>query len=134
MKRPSSKITASEREVLELLWDRGVAMTSADIVKNSQDKSWKPSYIHLMITSLLKKNLIDVAGFQQTTKNFARTFAPTMTREEFSIYILREENHLTPNSLITLFATILKEENVDEKLLDRLSDMLEEKRKELEGK
>ena len=132
MKKKNTRITGSEREVLELLWEENQPLTSAEIVKISEHKTWKPSYIHLMINSLLKKNIIQVAGFKQTTKNYARTFTPTMTREEFSIHMLREENQLTASSLSLLFGALL-EEDVDRAVIDELSDMLQKKKEELEA-
>ena len=132
MKKKNTRITGSEREVLELLWEENQPLTSAEIVKISEHKTWKPSYIHLMINSLLKKNVIQVAGFKQTTKNYARTFTPTMTREEFSIRLLREENQLNASSLSLLFGALL-EEDVDMDVIDELSDMLQKKKEELEA-
>ena len=132
MKKKNTRITGSEREVLELLWEENQPLTSAEIVKISEHKTWKPSYIHLMINSLLKKNVIQVAGFKQTTKNYARTFTPTMTREEFSIRMLREENQLNASSLSLLFGALL-EEDVDRSVIDELSDMLQKKKEELEA-
>ena len=132
MKKKNTRITESEREVLELLWEENQPLTSAEIVKISEHKTWKPSYIHLMINSLLKKNVIQVAGFKQTTKNYARTFTPTMTREEFSIRMLREENQLNASSLSLLFGALL-EEDVDRAVIDELSDMLQKKKEELEA-
>ena len=132
MKKKTMRLTDSEREVLELLWEEGRPLTSAEIVKLSEDKTWKASYIHLMINSLLKKKVIEVAGFRQTTKNYARTFAPTMTREEFSIHTLREENQLNASSLSLLFGALL-EEDVDREVIDELSDMLRRKKEELEA-
>ena len=132
MKKKNTRITGSEREVLELLWEENQPLTSAEIVKISEHKTWKPSYIHLMINSLLKKNVIQVAGFKQTTKNYARTFTPTMTREEFSIRMLREENQLNASSLSLLFGALL-EEDVDRAVIDELSDMLQKKKEELEA-
>jgi predicted transcriptional regulator len=132
MKKKNTRITGSEREVLELLWEENQPLTSAEIVKISEHKTWKPSYIHLMINSLLKKNVIQVAGFKQTTKNYARTFTPTMTREEFSIHMLREENQLNASSLSLLFGALL-EEDVDRAVIDELSDMLQKKKEELEA-
>ena len=131
MRRKSKKATESEREVLELLWQEDRPLTTGEIVALSEDKTWKPSYIHLMINSLLKKGVIEVSGFKQTVKNYARTFSPTMTREEYSIHQLREENNLTSSSLSLLFGALM-EEDIDRDTIDRLSDMLEKKRKELD--
>ncbi len=133
MKKKSAKVTSSEKEVLELLWEQGEPLTSSEIVNLSKDKTWKPSYIHLMINSLLKKNIIEIAGFRKTTKNYARTFSPTMSREEYSIFMLRQEHQLNTPSLSLLFGALLEEES-DPELIDELSAMLEKKKKELADK
>lgn len=84
------KITDSEKDVLNLLWDTGRPLSSAEIVRMCVNRTWKPSYIHIMINSLLKKEMIKVAGFKQTTKNFARIFEPTMTREQWNLFQIKE--------------------------------------------
>ena len=53
--------------------------------------------------SALNKDLVEVAGFKKTTKNYARTFQPTMTREEYSINQLRQEQRNTSRTLSRLF-------------------------------
>ena len=57
------RITNSEMQILEVLWDEGEALTSSEIVVF----------------------FVQVAGFKKTTKNYARTFEPSMTREEYSM-------------------------------------------------
>ena len=36
-------ITATELEIMNLLWDLGTPLTAAEIVENSKDKAWKPT-------------------------------------------------------------------------------------------
>ena len=91
MKRKIPKITNSEKQILEVLWDEEKPLTSSEIVGVSDDRTWKASSVHLLLNSLLNKDLVEVAGFKKTTKNYARTFQPTMTREEYSINQLRQE-------------------------------------------
>ena len=74
------KITDSEREVLDLLWDVGEPLTSSEMVKMCVDRTWKPSYIHIMIKSLLDKEMIKMADFKKTKKNYPRTYHPAMPR------------------------------------------------------
>ena len=64
--KSSKKITRSEEEVLTTLWNAGVPLSSSQIVNAAENCSWKPSYTHLLLNSLLKKELIRVAGFQQS--------------------------------------------------------------------
>lgn len=77
------KLTNREKEVLEVLWETDQPLTAREIVNYCVKKTWKPSYIHLMINSLLEKGMIRVEGEKRSVKNYARTYKPTMTEEEW---------------------------------------------------
>ena len=130
MKKSTNRLTESEQQVLDLLWDRDEALTSSEIVDFCEGRTWKESYIHILINSLLKKNMIEVAGFKKTTKNYARTFKPSMTREEYSIVQIKQNQKISSRTLSHLFTAMLEEET-DTSVLDDLSKLLEEKKKEL---
>ena len=83
-------LTKSESEVIYLLWHTDRALSAAEMVALSPQKTWKDSYIHLMVNSLLKKGMITPAGFVKTFRNYARTFAPCMTEEEYAQLQLRD--------------------------------------------
>ena len=83
-------LTKSESEVMYLLWHTDRALSAAEMVALSPQKTWKDSYIHLMVNSLLKKRMITPAGFVKTFRNYARTFAPCMTEEEYAQLQLRD--------------------------------------------
>ena len=131
MKKTSNRLTYSEQQVLNLLWDREDALSSSEIIEYCENRTWKESYIHILINSLLKKNMIEVAGFKKTTKNYARTFRPTMTREDYSILQLKQNQKISSHTLSHLFCAMLEEET-DERVLEELARMIEEKRKEKE--
>ena len=76
------------------------------------------------------KDLVEVAGFKKTTKNYARTFQPTMTREEYSINQLRQEQRNTSRTLSRLFNALLKDEE-DDDLLKELADMVDSRRSQI---
>ena len=78
-------LTKSEEEIMYLLWDLDEPLTSSEIVKKAVNKTWKKSYINLLINSLLKKDMIKVVGVKQMTKNYARTFVPTMTKDALQL-------------------------------------------------
>lgn len=131
MAKKIPKITNSEKQILEVLWDKQTALTSSEIVNVSEDRTWKASSVHLLLNSLLKKGMLQVAGFKKTTKNYARTFEPTMTREEYSIRQLRQDQKNTKRTISKLFTALLEDESSPE-LLDELSEMVDARRKELE--
>ena len=110
--------------------DEEKPLTSSEIVGVSDDRTWKASSVHLLLNSLLNKDLVEVAGFKKTTKNYARTFQPTMTREEYSINQLRQEQRNTSRTLSRLFNALLKDEE-DDDLLKELADMVDSRRSQI---
>ncbi|MBQ9157636.1 MAG: BlaI/MecI/CopY family transcriptional regulator [Eubacterium sp.] len=131
MKKKTNRLTESEQQVLDLLWDREEALTSSEIVDYCEGRTWKESYIHILINSLLKKGLIEIDGFKKTTKNYARTFKPCMSREEYSLLQIRQNQKISSRTLSHLFAAMLEDET-DVAVLDELSRLLEDRRRELE--
>lgn len=123
------RLTNSEKEVMELLWEKDEPLTSSEIVKLSVQKKWKPSYIHIMIKSLLDKGLIVVHDFKKTTKNYARTFSPTLSRDQWIADSVRN-NYSSTKDILLLFKTIIeKEENLD--ILDSYAELLEKRKRRL---
>ena len=53
-----TRLTKSELAVMEVLWDEGEALTSAEIIQKSKEKEWKDSSVHLLINSLLKSVML----------------------------------------------------------------------------
>lgn len=85
MSKTPKRLTNSEREIMQVLWKSEKPLTASGIIAASPNKEWKNSSVHLLIKSLLDKDLVEVAGFEKTTKNYARTFKPTMSYEDYSI-------------------------------------------------
>jgi len=126
-----TRLTKSELAVMEVLWDEGEALTSAEIIQKSKEKEWKDSSVHLLINSLLKKKVVTVAGFKKTTKNYARTFKPTMTKEK---YFVRKVMGNTPVAeKKKIYMQLLKEVNEIE-TLDTIKEEIYARKKELENR
>lgn len=123
-------LTKSEEEILNLLWKENRPLTSTEIVNLSVERSWKKSYIHLLISSLLKKGVIKIDGFVKTTKNYARTFVPLMTKEEYAIKQFTNSCELSKDSKTDIFAALIKETD-DPEVLEKLEAMVEKKKQEL---
>lgn len=77
------RVTKSELEILEVMWEYGKPVTASELVSIATDKTWKASSVHLLMNSLIEKGYIKIAGFQKTTKNYARTFSPTLSKKDF---------------------------------------------------
>jgi len=124
------ELTNSEQEVMELLWNKKVALTTTDIINMSENCSWKKSYVHILVNSLLKKNMIKVEGMERSGKNYARMFSPTMTKEEYSIQILTSNETLSEDLFVPVMSGMFKKID-DKKIIDELQEELDRRRREL---
>lgn len=77
------RLTKSEREIMDVLWEQKKALTSSEIIKASPNKSWGNTSIHLLLRALLEKGVIEVDGFKKTTKNYARTFKAAISQYDY---------------------------------------------------
>ena len=116
MPRGKAKLTNSEREILETMWEYGESITATNLVKVSTDKTWKTSSVHLLINSLLNKDYIEVVGFEKTAKNYARKFQPVLPRTEFILTEILDTFNNSPGELFdSLIAMSSKEELISAK-------------------
>ena len=92
------RITNSEMQILEVLWDEGEALTSSEIVEVSDDRTWKSSSVHLLLNS--------------------------MTREEYSMKQLQQEKKKNTRVFSGLFNTFVSEE-ISSESLEELSNLIE---------
>lgn len=123
-------LTKSELAIMEVMWDQEDALTATEIIKASGEKEWKNSSVHLLVNALLEKKFIEVAGFKKTTKNYARTFKPTMTREQ---YLSRKVlGNMTKDEKMRIYTQLLQEIS-DAQVLDDIQKHIAERRKELEN-
>ena len=127
-----TRLTKSEFAVMEVLWDEGEELTSAEIIQKSKEREWKDSSIHLIINSLLRKKVVTVAGFKKTTKNYARTFVPVETREQFLVGQIIDDK--TPSEdKKRIYSYIIGKES-DPELINYIEELLKERKKELKIK
>ena len=124
-----TRLTKSEFAVMEVLWDEGEELTSAEIIQKSKEREWKDSSIHLIINSLLRKKVVTVAGFKKTTKNYARTFVPVETREQFLVGQIIDDKTTTEDKK-GIYSYIIGKES-DPELINYIEKLLEERKKEM---
>ena len=111
---------------------KGEELTSAEIIQKSKEREWKDSFIHLIINSLLRKKVVTVAGFKKTTKNYARTFVPVETREQFLVGQIIDDKTTTEDKK-GIYSYIIGKES-DPELINYIEKLLEERKKELKIK
>ena len=91
---------------MDLLWSVNEPLSCSEIVELSGDKTWKDSYVHSLIKSLMKKDVVQIDAFELISRSYARKFSAKLTKEEYYLREYLEENDL--NTMPKLFAAYLK--------------------------
>ncbi len=82
------ELTKSEMEIMDVFWAAEEPLSRSDLLTRSQHKSWKDSSVHILLNGMLCKGVIREAGFVKRSKTYGRTFAPTLSREEYFAALL----------------------------------------------
>lgn len=122
-------LTKSEHEIMNLLWHVDRPLTASEIIEQSTDKTWKDSYIHLLINSLLYKGMIRAEGFAKTTKNYARTFVAAVSEEAYAVQQIAGRKPLSTLSVVSIVSALVEQAEEPSALIDAVERMLAEKRK-----
>ncbi len=130
MNNPYFRLTKSENEIMDLLWREGRPLSRSEIIELTPERSWKPTSIHILLNSMLDKGAICVAGFVQSTKNYARTFTPTLTADEYVLLQFKHSCAFNEQSVIHLVSA-LAEDIQDQGTLDQLVQILEKRKLQL---
>ena len=130
MKTTYFRLTKSENEIMELLWREGRPLSRSDIIDLTPDRTWKPASIHILLNSMLEKGAIQVAGFVQSTKNYARTFTPTLTADEYAVLQFKHSSAFNEQSVLCLVSALV-EDIQDQDTLAKLGDILEKRKLQL---
>lgn len=123
MKQKYFRLTKSESEIMDLMWKEGRPLSRSEIIDLTPDRSWKPASIHILLNSMLEKNAIEVAGFVQSTKNYARTFVPTLSADEYAVLQLKHSGAFNQQSAYRLISALIGELS-DPQLIESLEEQL----------
>ena len=124
----SSKISEAELEVMKLLWNTN-PLSSSEIISSLSDKmDWSSQTIKTFINRLLNKKVI---SFEKSGRSYL--YYPLVSYDEY----VKSENKsflekVYDGAIGMLFSKFLEEEKLSEKEIERLQNILEEKKSELE--
>ena len=119
------ELTRSEMEIMDVLWETGEPMSRADLQARSEEKTWKDSSVHILLNGLLQKKAIREAGMVKRSKTYARTFVPTMTREEYFAGTVFCHRHKP--QIVGLFAALLERPEITRNDLEQIMALIESK-------
>lgn len=117
------ELTKSEMQIMDVLWEANTPMSRSDLLSQSKDKSWKDSSVHILLNGLLEKGAIREAGFVKRSKTYGRTFAPTLTREEY--FATTIFSHRYKPQIVGLFAALLAREDITSEQLTQISQLVQ---------
>lgn len=123
-------LTKSEKEIMGLLWNTNRPLTATEIVNLTPERTWKKSYIHLLINSLIEKNLIKSESLVRTGRNFGRAFVATMSEETFAVFQITNGKNFSPDSIPSIISALLDATD-DPNLIDQVEDILRAKKETL---
>lgn len=124
------RLTKSENEIMELMWKEGHPLSRSEIIELTPDRTWKPSSIHILLNSMLDKNAIEVAGFVQSTKNYARTFSPCVSADTYTVMQIRNSPVFSEESVPNLLSALVEDVTAPA-ILDQLEKIVKTRREQL---
>ena len=124
------RLTKSENEIMELMWKEGHPLSRSEIIDLTPERTWKPSSIHILLNSMLEKNAIEVAGFVQSTKNYARTFVPCVSSDDYAIMQIKNSPVFSQHSVPNLLSALVEDVTMPA-ILDQLEEIVKTRKQEL---
>ena len=123
------KLTPSQLNIMKTLWDKKEPMIASDFVQ--LDPSLNLNSVQSALRSLLKKNYIEVSDIVYSSKVLTRRYIPDVSSEDYASENINGvlEDLLSSNILLQY----VESEN-DIKVIERLQEKLEERKKILERK
>ena len=120
------ELTKCEMQIMDVLWEAEAPLSRADLLAKSEEKTWKDSSVHILLNGLLNKGAIREAGLVKRSKTFGRTFAPTLTREEY--FATTIFCHRCKPDIVGLFAALLQREDITPDQLNAITALIEDKK------
>jgi predicted transcriptional regulator len=118
-----------EKELLDMLWKADKAMTSMDMLNYLDEDNWNKLSVFRTVNGLLSKELIKVDGLEQNKTQYARTYLPAVTKEEYAAMTL-ENDGFGLSSIDRLAQALYKRgkhsKKEKEELVNRLQSIIDE--------
>lgn len=121
----SSKLTRRDLDVLSVLWDSEKPLTASEIV--AANPALNKNTVQPVLRKLLKNELIQVADIVYSGTVLSRSYIPSVSREEVSLYRLSSEYRQLEKdvSKASFFSFLLKTEDNQEKFQEDLRELEE---------
>lgn len=121
----SSKLTRRDLDVLSVLWDSERPLTASEIV--AANPALNKNTVQPVLRKLLKNELVQVADIVYSGTVLSRSYIPSISRQELSLYRLSSEYRQLEKdvSKASFFSFLLKTEDNQEKFQEDLRELEE---------
>lgn len=120
-------LSPRQLQVMEILWKAEGGMTASAIVKS--DEELQINTVQASLRSLISKKYIKVGEIVYSGTVLSRSYVPLITREEYLEMSCQKLSKMSSSPL--LMASLIHGES-DGQLLDKLEEMIKQRKKELE--
>lgn len=120
------QLTKAEMEIMNVLWEKAEGMTTHEIIEEYPEP--KPAYstIATFLKILTNKGFIQSRKQEGGGKTFV--FTPTISREVYTNRVMKEvKSTFFGNSLKSMLSFFAKQEEVSEKDLQEIMEMIKNK-------
>ena len=123
-------ISSGELCILESLWKANRPLAQFEILESlSEQKIQNRTSVYNMINKLLEKKLIKTVGSVPAVRNFSRTFSPTITADEYTMYKLKIYPDDSP-VIERLLSSLVDKRNISEDVLKKVEAKIAKRLKE----
>ena len=133
MKNNNYTLTENELEILEALWTENRPLSRPELLSHLSLTESNRQTVHRFLNDMLEKGVIKVEGSVRCGKRPGRTYAPTISRED---YVISQVDKLMPAASfkkprLAVACALFNSSNVDEEFIAELENMIQKKREEL---
>lgn len=124
-------LTKTEKEVMDIFWKENKPLTSIQIAEFLGNTDTTGKYLHKVLKSLQKKELIEICGAVQYGTKYARKFKLSITADEFATKNIISQG-FSKNDIGKIAVALVKEtakdsdNKVDYELIGELEKMIEQ--------
>lgn len=76
-------LTKSEEKLMLFLWEHGEPLSVSEIIAQWDGSTWTKNYTRDIVRGLEEKGAVEFCGLEHNTKNYARRFRTTLSKEEY---------------------------------------------------
>lgn len=126
-------LSENELAVLKVLWGADNPMSRPEILAGIPDNDWNPNSIHSVLNNLIKKGYIEPQGTVRCGQGYGRTYAVTKNQGDYITNLLLNAvpERRRQECVLDFMMAMVDGEQIDEETIERLEQMLAQRRREL---